>query len=227
MYHLFCLQEPITFPWWPVWIRNITDLPDIIDNASHVRSDNNAWMLSGRTHCTGRNVRMGWILHFVHLRSLHHWMTFTKSLNKVPITTFSRRCKAGLMPLTRMLWPSANIIMHLNFLALQCCLSFFTNGGITFCSGRWSVNRPDTQYAWNTRSYKVLWKKPNLPMKGMILSSCIKWSPNTVLVFVPNVYTWREKMANFLHLWKRQRHSVIHHSLHLTSPVQSLNLKRP
>ena len=98
-------------------------------------------------------------------------MTFTKSLNKVPITTFSRRCKAGLMPLTRMLWPSGNIIMQLNFLALQCCLSFFTNGGITFCSGRWSVNRPDTQYAWNTRSYKVLWKKPNLPMKGMILSS--------------------------------------------------------
>ena len=179
MHHPFCLQELITFPWWPVWITNITDLPDIIANAFHVRSNKNAWMLSGKTHCTGRNVRMESILHFVHLRSLHHWMIFTKSVSKVPITTFSRRCKAGLMPLTRMLWPSGNMIMHLNFLALQCCLSFFTNGGIAFCSGRWSVNRPDTHYAWNSRSCKVLWKKPKLLMKGMTPSSCIKWSPNT------------------------------------------------
>ena len=204
------------------------------------RSNNTASMLSGRTHCTGRNMGMVSTLHYVHLRHLHHWMIFTLSLSKVPSTTFSHWCKAGLMPLTHMLWPSGNIIMHLNFLVLLWCPNFFTNGGIAFCSGRWSVNRPDTHFAWNIRGWIAFWKKPNLPMKDIILLNCIKSSTNITLGFVPNVSIWRVKMTNFLRLWKRLRQMcitlppiglalnlVIHRSLHLMFPLLSLSLKKP
>ena len=204
------------------------------------RSNNTASMLAGRTHCTGRIMGIILILHYVHLCYLHHWMIFTLSLSKVPSTTFSYWCKADLMPLTHILWPSGNIIMHLNFLVLLWYPNFFTNGGIVFCSGRWSVNRPDTYFGWNIRGWIAFWKKPNLPMKNITLLNSIKLLTKITLGFVPNISIWKVKMTNFLHLWKRLRHIcitlppiglalnlVMHRSLHLMFPLLSFSLKKP